>query len=220
MFDESIGQRVHATGVVAVLVLERENDAVPVARALLAGGVDCIELTLRTPCAMEAARRIHDACPQMLLGMGTVITPAQVREVAALGASFAVAPGLNPRVIAAAREAGLPFAPGVCTPTDIELAVEAGCRLVKFFPAEPSGGLAYLRAIYAPFAHLGLRFIPLGGVDSANAAAYLREPSVAALGGSWLAPKDVIARGDWAAITAAARAARAVVEHTRGGSLS
>jgi 2-dehydro-3-deoxyphosphogluconate aldolase/(4S)-4-hydroxy-2-oxoglutarate aldolase len=127
---------------------------------------------------------------------------------------------MNPRVVDAAREAGLSFAPGVCTPTEIELAVEAGCRVLKFFPAEPAGGLAYLRAIYAPFAHLGLRFIPLGGVDLTNAAAYLREPSVGALGGSWLAPKDVIARGDWAAITGAARAARAVVEQTRGGGVS
>lgn len=217
MFDESIGQRIRATGVVAVLVLDREADAEPVARALLAGGVDCIELTLRTPCALEAARRIRACCPEMLLGIGTVITPAQVREVAALGAAFAVAPGMNGRVLEAAREAGLSFAPGVCTPTDIELAVEAGCRVLKFFPAEPSGGLAYLRAISAPFAHLGVRFIPLGGVDSANAAAYIREPSVAALGGSWLAPREVIARGDWAKITEAARAARAVVEQARGG---
>jgi 2-dehydro-3-deoxyphosphogluconate aldolase/(4S)-4-hydroxy-2-oxoglutarate aldolase len=107
----------------------------------------------------------------------------------------------------------------VCTPTDIELALEAGCRLMKFFPSEPSGGLAYLRAIAAPFAHLGVRYIPLGGVDAENAAAYLQEPLVAALGGSWLAPKETIARGDWEAVTRAARAVRDKVRELRGGAL-
>jgi 2-dehydro-3-deoxyphosphogluconate aldolase/(4S)-4-hydroxy-2-oxoglutarate aldolase len=217
MFAEPARQRIRNTGVVAVLVLDREEDAVPVAEALLAGGVDCVELTLRTDCALAAARRIREKCPELCLGIGTVLTPSQVLEVAELGAAFAVSPGTNPRVLDAAREAGLPFAPGVCTPTDIEIAVDAGCRVLKFFPAEPSGGLAYLRAVAAPFAHLGVGFIPLGGVDSANAAAYLREPSVLALGGSWLAPKDVIARRDWAAITRASETARKLVETQRGG---
>jgi 2-dehydro-3-deoxyphosphogluconate aldolase/(4S)-4-hydroxy-2-oxoglutarate aldolase len=123
---------------------------------------------------------------------------------------------MNPRVVAEARRIGLPFAPGVCTPTDIELAVEQGCRLLKFFPSEPSGGLPYLRTIAAPFLHLGVRFIPLGGVSAANAETYLREPSVLALGGSWLAPAELIRSKDWKAITAHARAASAIVRNVRG----
>lgn len=216
MFKESVRERIESSGVVAVLVLDDAESAVPVGRALLAGGVDCVELTLRTACAMEAARRIREECPEMLLGVGTVLSPGQVLEVAALGADFAVAPGMNPRVVAAARDAGLSFAPGVCTPTDIELAVEAGCRLLKFFPAEPCGGLAYLRAVWGPFAHLGVRFVPLGGVDARNAFSYLREPCVAALGGSWLAPRDAIVRRDWQSITDAANAIREVVRSIRG----
>jgi 2-dehydro-3-deoxyphosphogluconate aldolase/(4S)-4-hydroxy-2-oxoglutarate aldolase len=219
MFCETLQERIRTGGVIAVLVIDREESAVPLCRALLAGGVDTIELTLRTPCALAAARRIREECPEMVLGMGTVLSPEQVREVAELGAAFAVSPGINPRVLSAAREVGLPFAPGVCTPTDIELALEAGCRLMKFFPSEPSGGLAYLRAIAAPFAHLGVRYIPLGGVDAENAAAYLQEPLVAALGGSWLAPKETIARGDWEAVTRAARAVRDKVRELRGGAL-
>jgi 2-dehydro-3-deoxyphosphogluconate aldolase/(4S)-4-hydroxy-2-oxoglutarate aldolase len=217
MFDPLIRKRVERTGIVAVLVLDEEARAVPTARALLEGGVDCIELTLRTDCALDAARRIRGECPEMILGIGTVLKPQQVEEVAALGASFAVSPGMNPRVIEAARALGLSFAPGVCTPTDIELAVEAGCRLMKFFPSEPSGGLAYLRAIGAPFAHLGLGFVPLGGIDLENSTRYLQEPMVAALGGSWLAPREAIAAGNWQAITSAARAARSLVDRLRGG---
>jgi 2-dehydro-3-deoxyphosphogluconate aldolase / (4S)-4-hydroxy-2-oxoglutarate aldolase len=117
--------------------------------------------------------------------------------------------------VQAAQAAGLPFAPGVCTPSDIELAVEQGCRLLKFFPSEPSGGLAYLRVISAPFAHLGVKYLPLGGVSAANAASYLSEPCVAALGGSWLAPRDLIAAKAWPEITRRAGEVRAIVTATR-----
>lgn len=151
----------------------------------------------------------------MVTGVGTILTPQQANEALEAGASFGVAPGMNPRVVAEARRIGLPFAPGVCTPTDIELAVEAGCKLLKFFPSEPSGGLPYLRTISAPFMHLGVQFIPLGGVGPVNAAQYLKEPSVLALGGSWLAPKDLIAKGDWAAITQLAREASEIVKQVR-----
>lgn len=204
-------------GVLAVLILESAEAAVPVARALLEGGVDCVELTLRTSAALEALRRIRAEVPEMTVGAGTILTPAQVLEAKAAGAAFGVAPGMNPRVVAAARDAGLDFAPGVCTPTDIELALEQGCRVLKFFPAEPCGGLAYLRTISAPFAHLGVSFIPLGGLGSHNAEDYLREPSVTALGGSWLATKAAIAEGRWDDITRQARAARESVIRVRGG---
>ena len=216
MFEESLVSRLEASGVLAVLILESVEAAVPVARALLAGGVDCVELTLRTPVAMEALRRIRAEVPEMMVGAGTILTVEQVREARAAGAAFGVAPGMNPRVVTAAREAGLSFAPGVCTPTDIELALEQGCRVMKFSPAELSGGLAYLRAIGAPFAHLGVRFIPLGGLGATNAESYLREESVLALGGSWLATKAAIEGGRWEDVSEQARLARELVKRVRG----
>lgn len=216
---DPVQARLRRSGVLAVLAIEDADTAVPLAQALSEGGVDAIELTLRTDAAMEALRRIRAAKPEMLVGAGTVLTPEQANAVQAAGAAFGVAPGMNPRVVAEARRIGLPFAPGVCTPTDIELAVEQGCRLLKFFPSEPSGGLPYLRTIAAPFLHLGVRFIPLGGVSAANAETYLREPSVLALGGSWLAPADLIRSKDWKAITAHARAASAIVRNVRGTTL-
>jgi 2-dehydro-3-deoxyphosphogluconate aldolase / (4S)-4-hydroxy-2-oxoglutarate aldolase len=215
MFNESLLSHLHRTGVVAVLVIDRAGDAVPLARALLEGGVDCMELTLRTPAAMEALRRIRAEVPEMNTGVGTILTPQQVRESAAAGAAFGVAPGMNPRVVAEAQRTGLPFAPGVCTPSDIEQALECGCRLLKFFPAEPLGGMAYLKSIAAPYAHLGVRFIPLGGVDAGNAQRYLGEPIVHALGGTWLAPRDLIQKGDWPAITQRAKQVSEIVKTIR-----
>lgn len=215
--SDALHAHLYRTGVIAVLMIDDAADAVPVARALLAGGVDCIELTLRTPVAMESLHRIRAEVPDMIVGVGTILNVTQVNEVKAAGAAFGVAPGMNPRVVVEALRVGLPFAPGICTPTDIELAIEQGCRLLKFFPSEPSGGLAYLRTIAAPFAHLGVKYIPLGGVGAANAGQYLKEPSVHALGGSWLAPRDLIQRKDWNAITANAAEAAGIVKLVRGG---
>jgi 2-dehydro-3-deoxyphosphogluconate aldolase / (4S)-4-hydroxy-2-oxoglutarate aldolase len=220
MINSSAPQALHAhlhrTGIIAVLMLDDADAAVPVARALLAGGVDCIELTLRTEAAMEALKRIRSEVPEILVGVGTILTPQQVNEVKAAGAAFGVAPGMNPRVVSEAARIGLPFSPGVCTPTDIELAIEQGCRVLKFFPSEPCGGLAYLLTIAAPFAHLGVKYIPLGGVGAANAEQYLQEPCVLALGGSWLAPREAIQRQDWHSITTTAAAASAIVKRVRG----
>lgn len=212
---DSLYRHLRQTGVIAVLMIDRADDAVPLARALLAGGVDSIELTLRTEAALECLRRIRSEVPEMTIGVGTILTPQQAQEAKAAGASFGVAPGMNPRVVSEAQRIGLPFAPGVCTPTDIELALEAGCRVLKFFPSEPCGGLPYLRTIAAPFMHLGVQFIPLGGVGPSNAAQYLSEPSVLALGGSWLAPKSLIAQGDWTAITRLAQEANGIVRQVR-----
>ena len=217
LFPEPLFSRLHRTGVVAVLVVDDPEHAVPLARALLAGGVVCMELTLRTPAAMEALRRVRGSVPEMLAGVGTILTPHQVNEVASAGGVFGVAPGTNARVIAEAARLGLPFAPGICTPSDIELALEAGCRLLKFFPAEPTGGLAYLRSAAAPYAHLGVRFVPLGGIELHTAEHSLSEPIGHALGGSWLAPRDVIQRQDWATITVNARHASDLVARVRGG---
>lgn len=213
---EELHERLYRAGVIAVLILDDVDAAVPVAKALVAGGVDAMELTLRTPVALECLRRIRREVPEMTAGVGTILTTGQVNEVVEAGAAFGVAPGMNPRTVAEAARLRLPFAPGICTPTDIELAVEAGCKLLKFFPAEPCGGLNYLRSISAPFAHLGVRYIPLGGVAQGNLETWLSEPVIHAVGGSWLAPKDLIQAGDWAAITARAAAARATVNKVRG----
>ena len=199
-----------------MLLIDDAEDAVPAARALLAGGVDCMELTLRTPVAMEALRRIRAEVPEMIAGVGTILTPQQARDVKAADASFGVSPGMNPRVVAEAVQIGLPFAPGICTPSDIEQALEHGCKLLKFFPAEPCGGLSYLKNIAAPYAHLGLRYVPLGGVDQNNAGSYLSDPLIHAVGGSWLASRQALQSKAWDEITANARAASQLVTQLRG----
>jgi 2-dehydro-3-deoxyphosphogluconate aldolase / (4S)-4-hydroxy-2-oxoglutarate aldolase len=212
LFSPSLLQNLRSSGVVAVMILHDADVAVPVAQALIKGGVKCVELTMRTPVALECVRRIRSEVPEMVVGVGTILTPTQVDEALGAGAHFGVSPGTNPRVIKAARDVGLPFAPGVCTPSDIEAALEFDCRLMKFFPAEPSGGLAYLKTIAAPFAHLGVKYLPLGGVSAQNAAAYLREPAVHALGGSWLAPQPLIEEAQWHAIESLAAEARAIAD--------
>jgi len=208
VFAGELPRRIEACGVIAVVVIDRAGDAEALGAALHAGGIGAVELALRTPESMEALARLKRSLPGLLVGAGTVLTPAQVARVREAGADFAVAPGCNRRVLAAAAEAGLPFAPGIATPSDIEAAVEQGCNLLKFFPAEPSGGAAFLRSMAGPYAHLGLKYIPLGGIDERTAGAYLAEPSVAALGGSWIALRELIRARDWPAITG--RAARAM----------
>jgi len=214
-FDPSAAQRVSQAGIVAVLILDRVEDGPAVARALLEGGIDAIELTLRTEAALGALEAIRREVPDILAGVGTILQPQQVRLALAAGAAFGVSPGFNPGVVAEAAEAGLPFAPGVATPSEMEAALAAGCRLLKFFPAEPMGGLAYLKAAAAPYLHLQPSFIPLGGINSKNLAAYAAEPLVAAVGGSWLAPREAIRLGDWAAMTALAREARQIITQAR-----
>ena len=205
-------QRIERNGVIAVLILEDALHAVPLARALLAGGIDAMELTLRTDAAIDALKLIRKHVPDMLAGIGTVLNIDQVDEVVAAGAHFAVSPGLNPDVVERAQKLGLPFAPGVMTPSEIEVALEMGCREMKFFPAIPSGGLSMLDSIRAPYAHLGARFIPLGGINEANMETWLRNPGVFALGGSWLTPKDVIQAENWAEVTQRARTARGIAD--------
>jgi len=215
-FDPNLIQLIRRSGVVAVLVIENESDAGSVAKALQDGGITALELTLRTPAAWAALERIKNSVPQMEVGVGTVLTPEQVREAVARGASFGVSPGVNRRVLEAAIEAGLSFAPGVATPTDIETALEYRCKLLKFFPAGPSGGMPFLKAISAPYAHLGLEFIPLGGLNAKTIPDYISDPMVAALGGSWLAPRDIIAAGNWNQITALARETVQIITSIRG----
>ena len=192
--------RLRRTGVVAVVVIDDPSDAEPLVQTLMDGGIDLLELTLRTATAVESLRRIRRAFPSLGLGAGTILHPDQVMEVKEAGADFGVAPGLNPRVVAAAQAAGLPFAPGVFAPSEIEQAVELGCRLLKYFPATSDGGARTFKTIIAPYAHLGLQYIPLGGLSLPLAEAFLSLPAVAALGGSWIAPRELIRNRDWKTI--------------------
>ena len=182
--------RIRAFGIVPVIVIDDAEDAVPLARALTDGGLPCAEVTFRTAAAAAAIRRIADAFPEMLLGAGTVLTPQQVQEASAAGARFIVAPGFNARVVDACLELGLPVYPGVCTPTEIEMGLERGLEVLKFFPAEPMGGLSYLKAIAAPYGNV--QFIPTGGINLSNFAEYLSFGRVAACGGSWMASATAI----------------------------
>lgn len=206
-FPEQLLEKVRQQKIIAVVVIDDAEAAVPLAKALLDGGISAIELTLRTPSAFESLRRIREHCPEMMAGLGTVISTVQVEQAVAAGAAFAVAPGLNPKVVLAAQMAGLPFAPGIVTPSDIESAYDLGCRLLKFFPAEPSGGVAYLNSMAGPYAHLGLEYIPLGGLDENNFTRYLALKNVPAVGGSWIAPRDLIQNKAWGTIATNARRA-------------
>ena len=214
-FPESVSRRIGQSGVIAVLVIDDVDYAVPLASALLDGGVDCMELTLRTPVAIEALREVTGRVPNMLAGIGTILTADQVDSVLDAGASFGVAPGLNQSVVKRAQQRNLPFAPGVVTPSEVEFAVALGCRDLKFFPAQPSGGVEYLRSMNAPYAHLDLRYIPLGGINTENLGDYLNADCVPAVGGSWIAPRKLIQQQDWSAITDRAAAARELIDKLR-----
>lgn len=217
LFSQQLLQGISRSGVISVLVIDQPRHAVQVARALLAGGVRAMELTLRTAAALDCLKAVTSEVPEMIAGVGTIIFPEQVESIVRAGAQFGVAPGTNPEVIREAARCGLPFAPGVVTPTDIDVAVRNGCRDLKFFPAEPSGGLPMLASVKAPYAHLGVRYIPLGGIGIGNLATWLKDPDVLAVGGSWLAKKEVIESEAWTQITETAREACAVVQTVRGG---
>lgn len=191
--------------VIPVLTVERVEQAVPLARALVAGGLPVIEVTLRTaaaPAVIAAMAQVDGA----IVGAGTVLSAADVDRAAAAGAAFLVSPGLTETTLAAARSAGLPLLPGIATASDLMRGIELGLSAFKFFPAETSGGAAAVKALAAPFG--AVRFCPTGGITADLATSYLALPSVACVGGSWVAPPDAVAHGDWARITALAAAAR------------
>lgn len=204
----ALGDRLHAARLLAVATLTRVEDAAPLADALRAGGVTAVELALRAPAALEALAAFRAAAPDLLLGAGTVLSPDQADAAHAAGADFALAPGLDAATVRHCAALGFPFIPGVATPSDIQSAVVLGCRLLKFFPAKPMGGLRGLETLAAPFAHLGVRYVPLGGIDADDAVAYAASPLVAAVGGSWIASPDSIRRRAWDEIRE--RALRAV----------
>ena len=186
--------------VIPVLTIERLEDAVPLARALVAGGVRVLEVTLRTPVAMPAAQAIISNVPEAVVGIGTILNADDLARAEALGAVFGISPGATPDLLKAAAASALPFAPGIATASELMQALAHGFNLAKFFPAEQSGGIKALRALAGPFPDA--RFCPTGGIGEANAAAWLAEPNVFAVGGSWLCPAADIRSGNWAGITA------------------
>lgn len=194
-------KKIDDAGIIAVLIIDEIKHAIPLANALLAGGIDTIELTLRTPIALDAAKAIKKEVPEISLGFGTVLTVDQVKAVVDIGADFAVSPGCNPKIIAEAYKQGLSFAPGIMTPSDIEIAIQEGCRILKFFPAESSGGLKHLESMSAPYNYLGLKFIPLGGCNIHNAPNYLQSNLITAIGGTWVAKRPLIQSENWSTIT-------------------
>ncbi len=208
MFSESLIQQIESSGVVAVVVIDEVSSAVPMANALWDGGISAIELTLRTPAGLEALKAIRAELPDIFAGVGTILTTEQVEKSRDAGAAFAVAPNCDPGIILKAQELGLPFAPGVMTPSDIGQAIALGCRVLKYFPAESAGGLSHLKNIAAPYAHLKPRFIPTGGINLDNFTGYLQASNVLAVGGSWIAPQKLIREKSWDIITSLARAAR------------
>ncbi|MCB1058231.1 MAG: bifunctional 4-hydroxy-2-oxoglutarate aldolase/2-dehydro-3-deoxy-phosphogluconate aldolase [Acidobacteria bacterium] len=210
-----MSERLAARPVIPVIVIDDENDAEPLAEALLEGGLDVIEVTCRTAAASAALARILRAFPQMFVGAGTVVTREQALQVLDLGVSFGVAPGLNPDTLSLFADAGVPFLPGVQTPTEIERALSLGLRLLKFFPAGAAGGAKMLAALAGPYGPLGVRFCPTGGVSLDNMNEYLALREVFAVGGSWLASKSQIAGKEWSAITRQTREALAKAAEVR-----
>jgi 2-dehydro-3-deoxyphosphogluconate aldolase/(4S)-4-hydroxy-2-oxoglutarate aldolase len=194
--------------VIPVVVLDDAAAAVPLARALVEGGVGIIEVTLRSPAALDAVRAIADAVPEILVGAGTVCSPAQVKAAAGAGAGFLVSPGSTDRLLDAFEDSGLPFLTGTATPSDMLRLQEREIHVAKLFPATAVGGTALLAAVYGPLPHL--RFCPTGGITAATAPEFLALPNVGCVGGTWLTPRDRVAAADWPAITRLAQATAAV----------
>ena len=207
-FNRALADTLYRAAVVPVLTPETPEDGVEIARALVRGGLDLIEVTLRTPAALEAIRLIRQQVPQARVGAGTVLSPEQGAQAIAAGARFIDSPGMTPRLMEAAEAWGVPFLPGAATASEAMALSDLGYACLKFFPAEAAGGVAALKAFAAPLS--GITFCPTGGIDPDNVRDYLALPNVVAVGGSWLAPRKAVAEGQWARITGLAEDAAAL----------
>jgi len=202
-------------GVIPVIVIEREEQAVPLARALVKGGLPVLEVTFRTKAAAAAIAAIRREVPEAIVGAGTLLTVDQLHAAKKAGAAFGVAPGFDPVVVDEAKTAYLPFCPGVATASELSQALTAGCTMVKFFPAEAAGGVKMIKNLLGAFRFTGVRFMPTGGVNQSNLADYLAVPEIACCGGTWIVPKAALESGDWAAIERLASDAAALVKTLR-----
>jgi len=186
--------------VVPVIAIDKVEDALPLADALIEGGLPLAEITFRTAAAADVISTLNQHRPQLVIGAGTILTVDQLHRAADCGATFGVAPGFNPTIVEEANKIGFPFSPGIMTPSDIEGALSLGVKVLKFFPAEAAGGVKLLKSLAAPYSHLGIKFIPTGGLNVNNMNDYLALPQVLAIGGTWVAKKDVISEQNWAQI--------------------
>jgi 2-dehydro-3-deoxyphosphogluconate aldolase/(4S)-4-hydroxy-2-oxoglutarate aldolase len=209
----SVLEALGKVGLVPVVKIDRAEDAVPLAEALLAGGLPCAEITFRTAAAPAAIKAIADHCHEMLVGAGTVLTPGQAEQAVAAGARFIVSPGFSSAVVDWCLARDIAILPGVATPTDVMAAMEKGLKVVKFFPAEAYGGIATIKALSAPFG--GVKYMPTGGISAKNMAEYLALPSVHAVGGSWMVEGKLIAAGNFAEITRLAAEAVSIARQVR-----
>ena len=206
-------EEIQKIGIVPVVVLDDEKDAKPLAKALVEGGLPCAEVTFRTKAAEESIRIMAKEYPQMLVGAGTVLTTEQVDRAIKAGAKFIVSPGLNPKIVSYCIEKGIPVTPGCQTPSDIEKALELGLDVVKFFPAEPAGGLPMIKALAAPYTEV--MFMPTGGINPKNVVDYLKFDRILACGGSWMVKGDLVKEGKFDEITALVKEAAKIVSDSR-----
>ena len=206
-------EKIRKIGIVPVVVLNDAKDAEPLAKALCNGGLPCAEVTFRTDAAEESIRIMSEKYPEMLVGAGTVLTTEQVDRAVAAGAKFIVSPGLNPKIVKYCVEKNIPVTPGICTPSEAEQAIENGLEVVKFFPAEPAGGLKYIRAIAAPYTMM--KFMPTGGVNPQNVREYLAYDRIAACGGSWMVKNTMIENNEFDRIEELVKEAVEIVKESR-----
>lgn len=207
-------QKIGQTGIIPVVVLNKVSDAVPLAQSLINGGLPCAEVTFRTDAAQESISAISKAFPQMFVGAGTVLTTEQVDRAVDSGAKFIVSPGFNPKVVEYCIKKGYPITPGIMTPTELEMALEFGLDVVKFFPAENAGGLKMIKAMAAPYTKM--KFMPTGGINTSNVRDYLSYEKILACGGSWMVKGELINSGNFAEIEKLTKEAAQIVKEIRG----
>ena len=207
-------EQIHEFGIVPVVVLDDAKDAEPLAKALCEGGLPCAEVTFRTAAAEESIRIMAEKFPNMLIGAGTVITTEQVDRAVAAGAKFIVSPGINPKIVKYCQEKGVLITPGCITPTEVETAIECGLSTVKFFPAEPAGGLEMIKAMAAPY--VNMTFMPTGGINAKNVKEYLGFNKIVACGGSWMVKGDLVKAGNFDKIVELTKEAVEIVKESRG----
>ena len=206
----SVFEQIAKLKVVPVIAIESQDAAVPLADALIEGGLPIAEITFRTTAAAAVIKKMSDERPDLLVGAGTILTIDNLKAAVDSGAKFGVAPGFNPKTVEAAQKMNFPFVPGVCTPSDVETALSCGCKILKFFPAGAMGGLTMLKSLIAPYGHTGVQFMPTGGVSPANLGEYIATKGVVACGGTWIATKDDIAEGKWTEIASRCREVSAI----------
>ena len=211
----NVVETLKSAGIIPVIVIEDEAQAVPLANALVNGGLPVLEVTFRTACAADAIKKIKAEVEGATLIAGTVLTIDQLKAAREAGAEACVAPGFDPLIVNAAKEIGMPFCPGVATASELSQALSLGCRMVKFFPAESAGGVKYIKDLLGAFRFTGVKFMPTGGVNLSNVADYLAVPEIICCGGTWIAPKAAVEAGDWAKIETLAAEASALCRSIR-----